>query len=249
MNTDRFTGKSGDYAAARPAYPAALVAWLARKGIGEGVRVADIGAGTGKFTAQLLGLGAEVWAVEPNADMRACLAGNLGAHPRCQIVGATAEATGLVPASVDLVTVAQAFHWFDAAAFARECARILVPEGKVCLVWNNRVPATAVNTATAEVSRAFCPAFGGFSNGKGAEDTETAAFFAPGYEKIGFANDLRYSRESFVRRQLSASYAPTDAAARDAYADALGALFDRFAQNGVLTVSNETVAWWGSVHR
>lgn len=247
MNTERFTGKSGDYAAARPAYPAALAAWLARKGIGEGVRAADIGAGTGKFTAQLLGLGATVIAVEPNADMRACLATDLGAHPRCQIVNATAEATGLAPASVDLVTAAQAFHWFDAAAFARECARILAPEGKVCLVWNNRVPSAAVNAATAEVSRAFCPAFGGFSNGKGAEDAETAAFFAPGYEKIVFANDLRYLRESFVRRQLSASYAPTDASARDAYADALGTLFDRFSQNGVLTVPNETAAWWGSV--
>ncbi len=249
MNTERFTGKSGDYAAARPAYPAALAAWLARKGIGEGVRVADIGAGTGKFTAQLLGLGATVTAVEPNADMRACLAADLGAHPRCQIVDATAEATGLAPTSVDLVTAAQAFHWFDAAAFARECARILAPEGKVCLVWNNRVPSAAVNAATAEVSRAFCPAFGGFSNGKGAEDAETAAFFAPGYEKIVFVNDLRYLRESFVRRQLSASYAPTDASARDAYAHALGALFDRFSQNGELTVPNETVAWWGGVRR
>lgn len=247
MNTDRFTGKSGDYAAARPAYPPALIAWLGQKGIGEGARVADIGAGTGKFTAQLLELGATVVAVEPNADMRAQLTDRLGLHPRCKIVNAVAEATGLTPASVELVTAAQAFHWFDAAAFARECARILVPGGTVCLVWNSRVADAAVNTATAEISRTFCPAFGGFSNGKGAEHAETAAFFAPGYEKLVFANDLAYSRETFVRRQLSSSYAPADPFARNAYANALGELFDRFAQNGVLTVPNETVAWWGSV--
>ena len=179
MNTDRFTGKSGDYAAARPAYPAALIAWLAQKGVGEGSRAADVGAGTGKFTAQLLDLGAVVWAVEPNADMRVQLTERLGSHPRCQIAAATAEVTGLAPASIDLVTAAQAFHWFDAAAFARECARILVPGGTVCLVWNSRVPTAAVNVATEEVSRAFCPAFNGFSNGKGAEAAETAAFFAP----------------------------------------------------------------------
>ena len=247
MNTDRFTGKSGDYAAARPAYPAALIAWLGQKGIGEGARVADIGAGTGKFTAQLLDLGAEVWAVEPNADMRAQLTERLGLHPRCRFADTTAEATGLASASVDLVTAAQAFHWFDAAAFAKECSRILVPGGKVCLVWNSRVADAAVNVATEEASRVFCPTFGGFSNGKGAEHAETAAFFADGFEKLRFPHDLIYSREAFVRRQLSSSYAPSDPAAREAYANALNALFDRFAQNGALTVPNESVAWWGSV--
>ena len=245
-NTERFTGKGGDYVAARPAYAQDMLAWLAQKGVGVGARVADIGAGTGKFTAQLLGLGATVWAVEPNADMRAKAEAVLSGNPRCTLVAATAESTTLADGSVDFVTAAQAFHWFDAAAFARECARILTPQGRVCLVWNNRVADAPIHRETAELSRAFCPTFVGFSNGQSEETLKTVAWFAEGFELCRFANDLTYDREGFVRRQLSSSYAPLpDTPAYAAYAAVMGELFDRYAQNGVLVAPNETVAWFG----
>ena len=181
--TLRFDGKSKDYAAARPAYPAELMAWLAEKGVGEGTKIADIGAGTGKFTAQLIDLGAEVFAVEPNADMRTRLTERFGTHAQCHIVDATAESTALASASVELVTAAQAFHWFDAAAFARECARILVPGGKICLIWNLRVADAPVNEETEQISRVFCPSFNGFSANVTADDANTTAFFTGGDRK------------------------------------------------------------------
>jgi len=97
--------------------------------IRPGRRVLDLGAGTGKLTRLLVATGAEVVAVEPNADMRAALPG---------AVDGSAEAIPLPDASVDAVTVAQAFHWFDSDAALAEIARILRPGGGLGLVWNER---------------------------------------------------------------------------------------------------------------
>src|SRR5690606_3925933 len=100
--------------------------------------VADIGAGTGKLTAELLRRDWDVVAVEPNDDMRASLVETIGEADRLTVVGAPAERTTLAESSVALVTVAQAFHWFDIDAFRAECLRILVPGGQAALIWNVR---------------------------------------------------------------------------------------------------------------
>lgn len=91
--------------------------------------VADIGAGTGKWTARLLPLGCRICAVEPNGSMRREAERLLGGEPRLTLLGGSAEHTGLPDASVDCVTAAQAFHWFDRERFRAECRRILTPGG------------------------------------------------------------------------------------------------------------------------
>ena len=92
--------------------------------IGPGRRVLDLAAGTGKLTRLLVPLGAEVVAVEPLAAMRSQLA---AAMPTVEALDGSAEAVPLADASVDAVTVAQAFHWFDAPAALDELARVLRP--------------------------------------------------------------------------------------------------------------------------
>ena len=134
----RFTGKSQAYASARPGYPPELAEKLRECGA-AGAEAADIGAGTGLFTRLLLGLGCTVCAVEPNDEMRAQAQRELGAIPGFSCRKGTAEDTGLPDGSVSLVTAAQSFHWFSAAAFRRECLRILRPGGAALLVWNARV--------------------------------------------------------------------------------------------------------------
>jgi len=136
---ERFTGKAAAYDQSRPDYPAEALFCLATQcELEPGSRVADIGAGTGMLTRMLLARGYDVAAIEPNQSMLDTLRAQLGEQQCLRIVAAPAENTGLADASVDAVTVAQAFHWFDRAACKKEFARILKPGGKVALFWNFR---------------------------------------------------------------------------------------------------------------
>ena len=106
---ERFSSHVADYVRYRPDYPDDLLpALLAQPGLDATALAADIGSGTGIFSAQLLRHGLEVYAVEPNAPMRAAAEQRLGGEARFHSVAASAEDTGLAPASVDLVTAALA---------------------------------------------------------------------------------------------------------------------------------------------
>jgi SAM-dependent methyltransferase len=141
-STRRFHDRAKDYARYRPGYPADAVDALLQ-GLPRECTVADVGAGTGILSRLLAARGAYVLAVEPNAAMRAAAA----PHPDVQWSDGTAEATGLSNASVDLVTVAQAFHWFDGPAALSEIHRVLRPGGRLAILWNRRVEDDAINQA------------------------------------------------------------------------------------------------------
>lgn len=127
---------AADYERARPSYPADAVDFVVEGcALGPGRTVVDVAAGTGKLTRLLVPCGADVLAVEPVAEMRAELE---RAVPRATAIDGTAEALPLDDASVDAVTVAQAFHWFDAPAALGECHRVLRLGGWLVLVWNVR---------------------------------------------------------------------------------------------------------------
>ena len=100
---------------------------------GRPVRVADVGAGTGKLTATLIGLGAEVTAVEPDPQMLAALR---QAMPAVRSVPGSAEEIPLPDASLDAVLAAQAMHWFDMDRALPEIARVLRPGGVLAGLWN-----------------------------------------------------------------------------------------------------------------
>ncbi len=123
-----FNRLATDYAA-RPGYPDELVARLLALAGGPGARVAELGAGTGLLALPLARAGATVHAVEP---ARAMLEG-IGAG-RVIPVHAAAEATGLAGGAFDLVVLADALHWVDAAGAGREAARLLAPGGVVAVV-------------------------------------------------------------------------------------------------------------------
>lgn len=127
-----FGRAAGIYDAARPGYPAEAVAWLT-----EGVDgpVLDLGAGTGKLTAVLAASGHAVTAVDPSPEMLRVLAERV---PGVEALLGTAESLPLPDASVDLVTVAQAWHWVDRDVAIPEVARVLRPGGRLGLLWNDR---------------------------------------------------------------------------------------------------------------
>jgi SAM-dependent methyltransferase len=102
-----------------------------RTGLAAGQTVVDVGAGTGKLTRLLPASGARVVAVEPVAEMRAKLDG-------FEALDGTAEELPLADASADVITVAQALHWFDLDRTLPEFHRVLRPGGFLALFWNSR---------------------------------------------------------------------------------------------------------------
>lgn len=98
--------------------------------------IADLGSGTGKFSKLLLEFGLRVFGLEPNENMRKMAGVELSQFKNFTSISASAEETGLSDASIDLITVAQAFHWFDRKKCKKEFKRILKPNGCVALIWN-----------------------------------------------------------------------------------------------------------------
>lgn len=245
-DTERFTGRHLDYAAARPSYPRAAIDYLCGAYAPPRAHTAaDVGSGTGKLSAQLLEAGFTVYGVEPNADMRRTAEELLGGSGRFRSVDGSDRATGLAEGSVDFVTAAQAFHWFDPLAFRAECLRILRPGGRVFLIWNVRAEAP-LNQALAGVFQRYCPDFKGFSGGIREDDERIRTFFRGGYEKLRFPSPLAFDRERFLRRCFSSSYSlPEGRPDYPAYCQALEALFDAFSRDGLLTQPNETLVYAG----
>jgi len=131
-----FAAAAQTYVRGRPGYPAELLSWLTGDlELQAGRTCVDLGAGTGKFTALLVQTGAEVIAVEPVAEMRRQLVADL---PGVRALEGTAEAMPLPDASAHAVLCAQAFHWFASARTLEEIHRVLVPRGRLGLVWNVR---------------------------------------------------------------------------------------------------------------
>jgi SAM-dependent methyltransferase len=122
----------------------AVVSFLEEIGaLANKATIADIGAGTGISTDLFAADASRVYAVEPNAPMRQALSQQFGDKPVVQVVEGSAEATTLPDASVDLITAAQAFHWFNRDAARVEFRRILRKEGWVALFWNTRLKAAS----------------------------------------------------------------------------------------------------------
>jgi SAM-dependent methyltransferase len=124
------------YERGRPGYPAAAVeAIVERLDLRAGRTVLDLAAGTGKLTRLLVASGASLVAVEPIPEMRAELERRV---PDVAVLAGTAEEIPLADDSVDAVTVASAFHWFDGERALREIHRVLRRGGGLALVWNAR---------------------------------------------------------------------------------------------------------------
>ncbi len=120
------------YERGRPTYPAEALDWLLPD---AARRVLDLGAGTGKLTRDLVARGYDVVAVDPSEGMR----NELGrALPDVPVLPGSGESIPLDAGSVDVVLVAQAWHWFDAPKAVPEVARVLKPGGRLGLLWNIR---------------------------------------------------------------------------------------------------------------
>ena len=247
--TQKFTGRAVDYVKGRPAYAEAFLQSLAEDhGFSPGAEAADIGCGTGKFSAQLLEKGFRVYGVEPNDDMRGQAESALGAWPGFRAVKGTAADTTLADASMDLVTCAQAFHWFDPEVFSAECRRILRPEGKVFLIWNLREEDALINREIYRLYASCCPDFKGFAGGIRRNDERICRFFSHGFLYEEYDNPLFYSKETFVSRSLSGSYSLKKGdPGYQTYLQKLHAVFRKYERDGKVEMPNKTVVYFGCI--
>jgi len=137
--TQRFSSRVDNYVRYRPGYPTEVLELLKNEcGLTHESVVADIASGTGIFTRMLVENGNHVFGVEPNDEMRRAGEQFLRSYSRFTSIAGTAEATTLPDHSVDIVTAAQAAHWFDRKQARREFIRILKPGGWTVLLWNER---------------------------------------------------------------------------------------------------------------
>jgi len=187
-----FGAVAGTYAELRPDYPLDAVRWCVApvgRDIGT-LRVLDLGAGTGKLTAMLAGLGSDVTAVEPDPAMLGELRRAL---PSVRALPGSAERIPLPDASVDAVLCGQAMHWFDLSRALPEIARVLVPGGTLGALWNSdddRVPWVAGLQDAAE---------GAASPSLSRRRTEAVSF---GPEQFGLALFTPTESAEFANSQL-----------------------------------------------
>lgn len=147
--SDHFASVAADYASFRPTYPAALFAWLASMAPGRALAW-DCAAGSGQASRDLATHFERVIATDASATQIAAAV----PHPRVEYRVTPAEASGLPNAAVDLITVAQALHWFDLDRFYTEARRVLKPGGALA-VWTYGVLAVAGEAVDALVQRFY----------------------------------------------------------------------------------------------
>jgi ubiquinone/menaquinone biosynthesis C-methylase UbiE len=223
MNIEAFTGRAEAYVQARPGYPDEAMEYI-RKLVPPGAEFADIGAGTAIFTALLARYGCEVFAVEPNSDMREQLVIMLASFPKSKIVDGTAEATTLANHCVDVITNAQALNRFDLDKFRAECFRIGKPNPIVITVYNDD-----------EIKDDYI--------GSPRYKKSTGAFYRNPAMRI-FPNPLFFTRDKWLLYYLSMEGVPQKGdAGYDAYTAELNERFDRDNIDGVLRLNQVSVVY------
>ena len=215
-----FGTASGTYEHGRPDYPSAAVEWMLQpvRHDDRALRVADIGAGTGKLTRVAVELGAEVVAIDPDPAMLAELRAQVHGVPT--FVG-SAERMPLPDASVDALLFGQAWHWVDPAAGSAEAGRVLRSGGVLGLIWNLR------DDSVPWVARLTEAMHGSHAEQLLAEDGVRVEAPFSGLEERTWSWTRRMGREALLAMAASRSYVITAAEAdRGRILDAVGELFD-----------------------
>jgi SAM-dependent methyltransferase len=248
--TERFSDRAESYAKYRPGYPDDMLRFLEVL-VAPPAAVADIGSGTGILTRELLKSGYDVWAVEPNEAMRTAAEETLDDCVAFRSVSGTAEATTLEDRTIDLITCAQAFHWFDRVQTRLEFSRILKSDGWTVLIWNERRDdASPINAAYDNLLKAMAPEYQNVNDRRVAAE-DIWAFFAPGEGKLRtFANYQILDLDGFLGRLISSSFVPNvGQPGHEEIVDAAKEIFEAHQAGGKITFEYETKVYLGRFNR
>jgi ubiquinone/menaquinone biosynthesis C-methylase UbiE len=195
-----FDTAANAYESARPGYPPAAIEWLRiHLDLNERTTLVDLAAGTGKLTRELAPLAGRTIAIEPVEGMRRKLHESL---PEVDCTEGTAESIPLADDSVDAMTIAQAFHWFDSHQAAKEIHRVLKPAGHVAILWNKRDLTDPVQDGIEEIVSRYRRDTPSYRTSQWGGMRELFDELATG--RIPFAQEL--TREGLVERVASISF-------------------------------------------
>jgi ubiquinone/menaquinone biosynthesis C-methylase UbiE len=256
--THRFADRVDNYVKYRPHYPQEMFDHLLSQHIiTKNSVVADIGSGTGISTQPFLNLNLEVYAVEPNNEMREAAEKLLGDHKNFHSVNANAENTKLEDHSIDVIIVGQAFHWFDKELAKKEFKRILKPGGHVVLIWNDRRTTSTEFLRSYEDFLQLCGTDYKEVNHKNTQDKNIFdAFFGEAclpdkqgkYTEKWFDNFQEVDLTGLKGRVLSSSYMPNEG--HQDYEHMMYCLkkvFARYQQNNMVRLEYDTKIYYGTL--
>lgn len=246
--TRRFSNRADAYLASRPGYPTDLLATLEKESdFARNWIVADIGSGTGLLSELFLQHGNRVLGIEPNAEMRAAGARRLADYARFESLGATAEALPLAPATADLITAGQAFHWFDPGRARGQFQRVLRPLAWVMLVWNTpEWESTPFMQAYERLLIEYGVDYQRVDHRRVAASDIARFYREGGYLTHTYENPQVFDYQKLENRLRSTSYLPAPDQTRfGAMISRLQEIFARYAEAGTVSFLNTTRMYLG----
>ncbi|MBQ8556117.1 MAG: methyltransferase domain-containing protein [Clostridia bacterium] len=239
-----FVDKQNHYDDYRPSYPAQAIEMI-RQRAGECAAYADMGSGTGKLAVLLAPGASQLYAVEPSESMRRVLEQRTQPMANVTVVAASAEHTHLPDHCVDVITVGEAYHWFDNVQTRAEFRRILKPGGWVFLLWNH-FEHNDYDEAMQSVQQQYrtYPRPRQRTRNERADD-----LYGKGrWQRFAFDNTMHQPFERFYGGMTSASYAPEPGTvAGEHFRREVQRIFDQHAVNGQLTTHVTTVCYAGQL--
>ena len=240
----RFSSRVENYIKYRPRYPPEIIDFLTVENLlSKQSIVVDVGSGTGILSELFLKNGNKVFGVEPNTEMRRAAEKLLEIYPNFVSISSSAENTSLMSNSIDLITVGQAFHWFDISKTRLEFKDILKSDGHIVLIWNNR----------RKTGKGFSSHYEQFITKYGADYEQVRKnegnvndFFK--YKKKVFFNYQDLDFEGLKGRLLSASYIPLEE--NPTYKDMINELVKLFKeneQNDKVRIEYDTEIYYGKL--
>ena len=247
-NTNKFTGKAAIYNKYRSNYPNECIKDIIKEvSNNKHIVIADIGAGTGKLTKQFLEKGIKVIAVEPNKDMLEVAIKDLSKYDDLfEYKQEPAEKTSIKNNSIDIVTVAQAFHWFDKDKFKNECKRILKSNGIIAIMWNFIDYKQELESKIIEIHKKYTSLTFNASEEEQRDNDIINFFGKDNYKFKIYKNNYIEDKEQFLGRQLSMSYALNKNDDKyDEYVAEFNELFTKYSKDGFIKVHNNTYCYVG----
>ena len=246
-STKRFGSRVSYYTKFRPRYPEAVYDFMrSQLGLNANSTIADVGSGTGISAEPFLKMGCKVFCIEPNAEMRTAAETALSVYPNFASINGRAEETGLSKQSIDFVVAGQAFHWFDPVAARTEFLRILKPGGWIVLLWNDRRPGSSFANAYENLLKMHAVDYDVVDHRRITNDMIAEFFGTRDFGFRMFDNRQILDLESLKGRVMSCSYMPEpDSPGFDKMTTALSDLFQRFQENGTITMEYNTLLYYG----
>lgn len=243
----RFSEHAKYYAKYRPRYPDALLTYFERElSFSQTSIVADVGSGTGILSEMFLRNGNLVFGIEPNGEMRKIAEANLSTHSGFKSIDGSAESTTLPSNSVDFITAAQSFHWFNGPKARAEFRRILRKGGWVVLLWNTRKISTQFLQNYDQLVRGLAAERGRVGR-ESLTDEEISSFLGPHRTTI-FPNFQDLDYEGLAGRLLSSSYAPLlGEPGHEQILARLREMFDRCESGGAVRFEYDTEVYAGQL--